>query len=113
MAQTTTVTKTDDLDGTKAAETVAFSLDGAAYEIDLSAKNARTLRKALTEYVDAGRKVARSVPAGRTSHAPAGRSDSAELAVIRAWATDNDIPVAARGRVSADVRAQYEAACGS
>lgn len=31
------VTLTDDIDGAKAAETVAFGVDGVNYEIDLSA----------------------------------------------------------------------------
>ncbi|MTD17135.1 hypothetical protein GIS00_24680 [Nakamurella sp. YIM 132087] len=36
MASITPVIMTDDLDGSKAAETVAFALDGSKYEIDLS-----------------------------------------------------------------------------
>jgi hypothetical protein len=42
----------DDLDGTLAHETVQFELDGKHYEIDLSAENARELRRALDPYVD-------------------------------------------------------------
>ena len=38
----------DDLDGSAAAETVSFALDGTSYEIDLSKKNASAFRKALT-----------------------------------------------------------------
>ena len=57
MAHQTSVTLVDDLDGGKAAETVVFGLDGASYEIDLSKKNAGTLRKALTEFVEHGRRV--------------------------------------------------------
>jgi len=38
-------------------ETAAFALDGARYEIDLSAKNATTLRKALQPFVDHARAV--------------------------------------------------------
>jgi hypothetical protein len=34
----------DDIDGSKAEETIAFSFDGTSYEIDLSKKNARALR---------------------------------------------------------------------
>ena len=47
MAQQTSVSLVDDLDGGKAAETVAFGLDGSSFEIDLSKKNAAALRKAL------------------------------------------------------------------
>lgn len=44
MAQKVQVILLDDLDGGDAAETVSFALDGASYEIDLSAKNASKLR---------------------------------------------------------------------
>src|ERR1700712_3767114 len=120
MAQQTTVTYLDDLDGTKAAETVTFALDGAQYEIDLSAKNAKAIRKAFAEFVDAGRKikqgsspvkVARS--GAKKSAAPARRADKADLSAIRIWAAENNVTVAARGRLSEDVKAQYAAATGA
>ena len=118
MAQQTTVTLTDDIDGGKAAETVSFGLDGAHYEIDLSAKNAKNLRKAFAEFAEAGRKVKASSlvanasrPARKTPSAnSAARTDKAELAAIRAWAQENHIDVAARGRISEAVKAQYAAA---
>jgi hypothetical protein len=45
MAKRTIVTTVDDTDGkTVAEETVAFGLDGVAYEIYLSNKNARKMR---------------------------------------------------------------------
>ena len=47
----------DDLDGTKADQTVEFGLDGAAYAIDLSDDNAKMLRGALDGYVSKARKV--------------------------------------------------------
>lgn len=57
MAQKVTVSLVDDLDGDKADETVVFSLDGTAYEIDLSSGNAGKLRDVLAEFVEAARKV--------------------------------------------------------
>ena len=61
MAQQTLVRLVDDLDGKElkpgAGETVSFSLDGVAYEIDLGAKNASALRKAFAPYIQAGRRV--------------------------------------------------------
>ena len=57
MAQRTQVLLIDDLDGTEGAETVAFALDGVSYEIDLSEKNAASLRRAVTRYVRAARKI--------------------------------------------------------
>ena len=38
MAQKVQVLLVDDLDGGEASETVSFSLDGTAYEIDLSSE---------------------------------------------------------------------------
>lgn len=108
MAQVTNVTILDDLDGSRAAETVAFGMDGALYEIDLSARNAKALRKALSAFVEAGRerKATPPVTTGRTRTKPGGP----EAAVIRRWAHENDVPVSVRGRVSTHVRAQYLAA---
>jgi len=57
MARSEEVIVIDDLDGSKAVQTVRFGLDGKSYEIDLSAKNARALDRALAPYVAAARKV--------------------------------------------------------
>lgn len=115
MAQHTTVTYQDDIDGTKAAETISFALDGAHYEIDVNAKNAKNLRKALAEFVEAARKVKTSElvsrPARRNRPATAAKTGNKEdLAAIRAWAEQNGIPVAARGRLSEELKEQYAAA---
>ena len=53
------VTMIDDLDGGPATETIGFALEGANYEIDLSKRNAASLRRALKPYLEAGRKVRR------------------------------------------------------
>lgn len=42
----------DDTDGSDAAETVQFSLDGQTFEIDLSVDNAAKLRDALAPYIE-------------------------------------------------------------
>ena len=62
MAQKHIVQLIDDLDGSAATETVSFSLDGAAYEIDLSAGNATKLRDALSNYIANGRRASRPAP---------------------------------------------------
>jgi hypothetical protein len=41
----------DDLDGSDAAGTVSFAIDGRAYEIDLSEDNAARLRNSLASFV--------------------------------------------------------------
>ena len=51
---------TDDLDPSKIADTtVRFGVEGAEYEIDLTAENASQLRKIIQLYVDASRRVGR------------------------------------------------------
>lgn len=51
------VIRTDDFDGTNADETVIFSLDGRAYEIELSKANAAAFRRVLAPYMDKARPV--------------------------------------------------------
>ena len=51
MAQRVQIILEDDYDGGTADETVSFALDGAEYEIDLSAKNAAGLRDALAPWL--------------------------------------------------------------
>ena len=109
MAQQTSVSLVDDLDGSRAAETVAFGLDGSSFEIDLSKKNAAGLRKVLTEFVEHGRRVKPDAVARRGSRRSAARTGVAPSA-IREWAIGQGISVSLRGRVPAEVRAQYEAA---
>src|SRR3954447_26296405 len=65
MAQKVQVILVDDLDGGSADETVSFSLDGVAYEIDLSDKNAAAFRDSLAQYVGLARRVGGRAAAGR------------------------------------------------
>ena len=95
----------DDIDGSEPAKTVQFSLDGKAYEIDLSEQNAATLRDALAPWIAAARRPS-------PGHIPSPRSKpqrSSDTVDIRRWAKENDIPVSDRGRISIDLRTQYEA----
>jgi Lsr2 len=104
MAKTTTVTVTDDLDGSKNAEEVSFSFEGASWTIDLSAKNKAALEKALKPYMDAGAKVG-----GRRKSASS-KSGRSDLADVRAWAKKNGHEVSERGRVPKAVLTAYDAA---
>ena len=114
MAKTTTVSLTDDLDGSKAERTVAFGLSGSTYEIDLSKKNATALEKVLAPYLQAARKAAggparagsvrRSVRARRMAG-----SAKPDVSAVRAWAKDNGYEVSDRGRIAASVVEAYNA----
>lgn len=114
MAQQTTITLTDDIDGGKAVETVSFALDGRSYEIDLSKKNAAALRKALGDFTAAARKVrsgARPATGRATKAGAAGETGSGvDARAVREWAQENGITVSARGRVPAEIVEQYQAA---
>jgi hypothetical protein len=113
MAQVTNVKLVDDLDGSKAVETVGFGVDGVGYEIDLNAKNAKALRKSLAEYVAAARSAKTAAAPSAPRASSRGKSSSGpDAAAIRQWANAAGVPVSVRGRVSADVRAQYLAANG-
>jgi len=106
MARKVHVVLEDDINGAAAAETVSFALDGKAYEIDLSEGNARALREALAPWIAAGRRAG-----GRAvDRSPKPPRRSADTADIRRWAAENGIQVSTRGRISADLRARYEAA---
>jgi hypothetical protein len=106
MAQKVNIVLVDDLDGSDASETVAFGLDGTAYEIDLNDKNAAALRDALSAYVGHARKV--SARGRRTRSAAATSGPSARE--LREWARSNGFEVSDRGRVPAEVREAFEAA---
>lgn len=113
MAQEVITKLIDDLDNSEAVETVSFGLDGDAYEIDLNAKNAAALRKALDRYIG----VARSASAPPATSA-AGRRTRGKVArgrgdvdpkLVRAWANENGIEISTRGRIPSDVLEQYKA----
>ena len=112
MAQEVITRLIDDLDGSEASETVIFALDGESYEIDLNAKNAAGLRKALDRYRTAARTTGndRSPSAGRRSRGRASRS-RAEIdpKLVRAWATEQGFEISSRGRIPSEIIEQYKA----
>jgi hypothetical protein len=130
----------DDLDGGEAVETVKFGLDGTSYEIDLSKRNAASLRKTFDRYVRAARRDgvgrsrrravksssarppakasrARAVKSGqrpvKTSRSGAAKAKRGfDLVQLREWAGANDVRVPSRGRIPQAVVEQYKAAGG-
>jgi hypothetical protein len=101
----------DDIDGGEAEGTVRFGLDGTDYEIDLSAKNAAALRKALAKYIDSGRRT--SSASRRPGRSGRRMSDgAADSTAVRAWAKSQGIEVKDRGRVPADLVSKFKAATG-
>jgi hypothetical protein len=104
VAQQVNIVLVDDLDGSEAHETVTFGLDGSAYEIDLSDRNAKKLRDALSLYTASARRSGR-----RQARSTSGRS-SVDTAAIRAWAKSKGYEVSDRGRISADILEAYKKA---
>ena len=94
MAKRVQVILEDDLDGSPAAETVSFGLDGVNYEIDLSEANAAALRDAFASWVGHANRVG-----GRKSSTPAA-------------ARSQGHKVSDRGRISEEILAAYEKARG-
>lgn len=109
MAQKVQVILLDDLDGGEASETVSFALDGASYEIDLSAKNAGKLRDVLAPYVSSSRK-ASAAKRGRGRSAATGRTSRTDTTAIREWAREQGLKVSDRGRIPSDILTKYESA---
>jgi hypothetical protein len=106
MAQKITVALEDDIDGGPADETVRFGLGGTDYEIDLSTKNANAFRQQLAPFIEHARRTGRG-QRRRPGRTASSRERSGD---IRAWAKDQGITVSDRGRISASVAEQYEAA---
>ncbi|MDX3771192.1 Lsr2 family protein (plasmid) [Streptomyces sp. NBC_01707] len=109
MAQKIVTVYTDDLTGAESEEvqTHTFSLDGVNYEIDLVSDNYDELFEALAPFIDKGRKIGRSVSAGRSRKAS---TDGPSAEKIRAWARENGHQVSDRGRVPATIREAYQKA---
>src|SRR6266702_4054989 len=95
MAQRIQTFFIDDLDGSEAEGTVLFGLDETQYEIDLSTGHAKELRTALARYIEAGR-----------------RGNGISNTDVRAWAKTQGLDVKERGRIPADVIAQYQETAG-
>lgn len=102
MARKVEVTLIDDIDGSKAARTVEFALEGAQYQIDLSEENIAALEKALAPYVEKAHRVPAAAGRGRR-RAAASTDAGASAAQVRAWAAEQGIKVSPRGRIPAEV----------
>lgn len=106
MARKTLVVLEDDLTGQElpdgGGETVAFSIDGTGYEIDLSHENSKVMRETFGLYVKHARRIGLGHVRRRVS---TGKSDAAK---IREWAVSKGLLAeGSRGRIPRDVAEQY------
>lgn len=106
MATETITRLVDDLDGSRADRTVAFSWDGKNYSIDLSKKNIAALDKALRPYVEVARSSTPRRSRGRSRKSSS--NGSGDLRAVREWARQHGYQVSDRGRIGAEVLAAYE-----
>ncbi len=110
MAQKIQTLFIDDIDGGEAEGTLRFAIDGAEYEIDLSAEHDEELRDAPRNYIAHARKVGGT---GRRGTARSARKPSAiDPVAARVWARENGYDIKERGRVPAEVVAKYREATG-
>ncbi|OXM62122.1 histone-like nucleoid-structuring protein Lsr2 [Amycolatopsis vastitatis] len=110
MAQKVLVETLDDIDGTPAARTIPFALDGVTYEIDLSEENAAALRDELARYIGAARRTGGRKVRVATGQPATTASDRERNQQIRAWANANGYEVSERGRLASEVIAAFEQA---
>lgn len=104
----------DEVEGT---ETVAFGLDGSAYEIDVCDAHAGELRDAFAPYVGSARRAGRASTSAAPRRASRGSSrggssgsDRERVQAIREWARQNGHKVSERGRLSSSLIEAYDAA---
>lgn len=111
MAQKHIVQLIDDLDEGTADETVSFSVDGSAYEIDLSATNAAKLRDSLAPYVANARRASRGAvrTIGSSASPKRARGDREQTHAVREWARKNGHSIGDKGRIPARILDAYNA----
>ncbi|MGI8416229.1 MAG: histone-like nucleoid-structuring protein Lsr2 [Nakamurella sp.] len=112
MATQTIVTYVSDLSGDiidDGGGSVEFSINGAEYTIDLTAKEVDKLNKALETYVDNATRLGgrRKV---RISSSSGGGRGKEQLQAIRDWARKNGYEVSDRGRIAAEIQEAFDAA---
>src|SRR5450759_5240742 len=100
-------------DDTVGDETITFSLEGSAYEVDVCEKHADETRDASAPFLGAPRRSAGRGGAGprRPRRAPpgSGSGDRQKVTDIRAWAKAQGLAVSERGRIARAVIEQYQA----
>lgn len=106
VAQKVQTLYVDDIDGSDAAGTVHFGLDGTEYEIDLNSAHGEALRNVLRTYIDHGRKSGGARRATRSRR----NTGTIDTTTVRAWAKEQGIDIKERGRVPANIVEQYQAA---
>ena len=113
MTPSVTAMVIDDIGQLEASETVRFGVDGSAYEIALSARQASELRSMAGRYISVARRV-RPARSPAQQHQPRPRArvqmDPEQSRRIRSWAMERGLLASPRGRIPQHVVDEYEAA---
>ena len=111
MTPSVTAMVIDDIGQLEASETVRFGVDGSAYEIALSARQASELRSMAGRYISVARRV-RPARSPAQPHQPRPRArvqmDPEQSRRIRSWAMERGLLASPRGRIPQHVVAEYE-----
>ncbi len=107
MAQKVQTLFIDDLDGSEAAGTVRFGLDGTTYEIDLNPAHTDELHGILEQYIAHARRAGNT--ARRAARGSRRANNGLDIAKVREWARGQGIDIKERGRVPANVIEKYRA----
>lgn len=110
MAQVVVKTFIDDIDGSVAERTFAYTVDGTDYEIDLSADNIKEFNDAIAGFVESSRKAPRRSAGGSKQRVVNPGANREQSHAVREWARANGITVSDRGRISAKVQEKFDAA---
>lgn len=114
MAKHIVETFIDDIDGSEAVGTVAFSYKGKSYEIDLSKAHDKAFDESMAEWIEHAREVkpepARGRGGRRVDLTGGRRLDREQSTAIRTWAKSQGLQVSERGRISRKIVTEYEAA---
>jgi len=94
----------DDLTNEPDATTLRFSVDERAFEVDLTVEH----RKEFDDFV--ARYIAVARPVGKQPKAKASKPEGPSPAVLRAFARDNGLECAPKGKVPASVLTAFLAA---
>ncbi|KZE94504.1 Nucleoid-associated protein Lsr2 [Agromyces sp. NDB4Y10] len=106
MAKRIVETLVDDLDGSEADRTIAFSINGDGYAIDLSSANAEKFEAALAPFVDAARRTS-SGRGGGSARRRSGGGAAGDTKDAREWLRANGHQVSDRGRIPAPLLELY------
>lgn len=113
MAQKVVREFIDDIDGSQAERTFSFAVDGTQYEIDLSTSNIAEFKQAIGGFIESSRKVKPGsyTYRARSSNGSSGSGRGKEqLKAIREWLRQKGHAVQDRGRIPANLIAEFDAA---